>query len=99
MRADKFHVDGLVTVGDSYNQAIVVAFDVEDHPAALEDAGASELLLDLGRPSPRCLFSLIYPSLQMLLGAWVFLPELSQVTEGNDSHAASIVPRWDTRKW
>jgi len=35
----------------------------------------------------------------MLLGAWVFFPEVSQVTEGNDSHVSSIVPRWDTRQW
>lgn len=84
MRADKFHIDGLVTISDSHYQPIVVAFDVEDHPAALEDAGATELLLDLGRLSSRCLFNLIYPCLQMLLGAWVFFPEVSQVTEGND---------------
>ena len=35
MRAAKFHVYGLVTVGHSHYQPIVVALDVENYPAVL----------------------------------------------------------------
>lgn len=46
--ADKFHVDSLVAVSDSHYQAMVVAFDVEDHPAVLENTDATVLLLNRG---------------------------------------------------
>lgn len=63
MRADKFHVNRLVAIGHRYDQAIVIALDVEDYSAILEDAGASVLFLDVRRPLPICLLDFINPRL------------------------------------
>ena len=69
------------------SQAIVIALDVEDDPAILEDAGAAVVRLDIRRLAPDSLLHLIGPGFQGLLGIRVSIPEIPQIADGNDSHA------------
>jgi hypothetical protein len=49
MRADELHIDGLVAIRHRDHQAVVIALDVEDNPAVLEDTGVAVPILDVGR--------------------------------------------------
>src|SRR6185369_13100913 len=84
MCADEFHVDGLIAICHRGHQAVVIALDVEDDPAILEDAGTAVLSFDVRRLAPGGLLYLVCPRFQMLLGIRVGLPEGSQVADGND---------------
>jgi hypothetical protein len=68
-----------VFVADLGNESVLVAADVKDHPAVLEDTGAAILRLDFPRRRPRCPLRLGEPGFQSILGIGKFLPNLRRV--------------------
>lgn len=71
MRSNKLHKAGLTAVINSHDKSVLVATDVEDGPAAFEDAGRPELLLDLLGRLPRGLQSFFVPCLKRTFGVCV----------------------------
>jgi len=53
MCSDKPDENHPVFVADLYYQPILVAADIENHPAVFKDAGAAVLLFDVCRACPR----------------------------------------------
>lgn len=88
MGADELHIQGAEAVSHGGNQAVVVTFDVEHHPAVLEDAGAAKEQLDVRRLLPVGLAHLIHPSLKLGFCCRMPYPEVPQDLYGDDSHDA-----------
>ena len=75
--ADKFDVHRAKSIGDGGDETVVVAFDVEDHAAIFEDAGAAELRFDVRGLQPHRVLHLVRPGLKRLLGVRVLRPEVT----------------------
>src|SRR5690554_1282859 len=55
MSADELDVDDAELIGDSDNQAVVVALDIKDDASVLQDACIAVVSFDIGRLGPICL--------------------------------------------
>lgn len=75
MRADKLDVDDANPVGDSDDQTVVIAFNVEPDPVVLDKAGATITGFNILWAFPDGLAGLIDPCFQRLLDIGVFFPE------------------------
>ena len=73
MGTDELDVDRLKPIGDSNDQAVAVAFDIEDHAIPANETGMSVLVLDGRRTGPGCRLGFVMPGLQRLLGIGVVL--------------------------
>ncbi len=71
MGADKLDKYQPCMIGQGCHQAIIVALDVENRAAPLEDARSAELRLDVCRCLPLRAANRIMPGAQRLLGIGV----------------------------
>lgn len=86
MSAHETHVDDPVRVVDLHHEPVVIALDVEDHPIARDDAGASVLGLHLGRRIPIFLLDFPIPGEKWLSSIGMPLPKLPERPLRDDPH-------------
>ena len=95
--AHEFDVDRLELVGHRHDEAVVVALDVEHHPAIGQKAGRGKPALDVLLRLPAGLGGFVEPSFERLLRIRVSDPEFPQRLDGDDTRAGMPVPKWDWR--
>jgi hypothetical protein len=86
MRTDESYPSNLVIEIESDDQSVLVAFDVEDNAASLENTGAWMVRLQIMNVAPISLFRLPEPRLQLLLTIGMLGPKLPKCALGYDPH-------------
>src|SRR5262245_16671264 len=87
VREDVFDEDFLVSIVYFRNQAVVIAFDIEDR-ASPYGVGVPKSCAYLRKVAPVGLPRQFVPLFQRRLGIGMFFPELAQSLFADDSHSA-----------
>ena len=84
MRSNKSDPDHLIEVIDSYNQSVLVSFDVKYNSAIPQNTCRWILLFDLVRILPFTCFGFPIPRFKLLFTIWMLCPKLTEYFLGND---------------
>lgn len=76
-----------VSIVDSNNQSVMVAFYVKHYPVIFPSGSTWIIFLNVIRPFPFCLFRFLVPCFQLLLAVGMFFPKVPQCFSGNNSQA------------
>src|SRR5665213_4204430 len=100
MRADEPYIDYAIGIVDPYDDAILIAGDIEHHSTVFENAGGANFALDHRRGGPVGCFDLSVPCHHWLVCVGMSGAPVEKGLERgerNDPHATihSKVPNWD----
>nr|WP_244150421.1 hypothetical protein [Desulfomicrobium norvegicum] len=100
MCPDKADVNNPVRIIYPNNQSVFVPGNVENHSSILQNAGASQISLDIGWVCPVSLQNKSVPGKQRFFGIRIGrgFPKNFQCGQSDYSHKSKIVPNWDYGK-
>jgi hypothetical protein len=90
VRAHKPDINQVFSVYDLAQNAVLVASDIENYPAMLEDACAPVSSLDVLRRPPVSAQCFLIPGLEALFAFWEMFPKLYKRAPRNNPHPGII---------
>jgi len=90
MRADEFNEQRLPEIIHGCYQAVLIAADIENHPAVGNETGTSIHGFDIVWLQPLCLLCFVVPGFQGLFRIWMLLPKFPQGPFRDHSHGYSL---------